>query len=62
MAVEHERQLEDELCAHLGEHGWVYEPGVQGYDKQRALWPDDVFAWLEATQPETCLLYTSRCV
>ena len=34
-------------------HGWVYEPGAQGYDRKRALWPDDLFAWLEATQPET---------
>ena len=53
MAVEHERQLEDELCGHLGAHGWVYEPGSTGYDKKRALWSDDLFAWLEATQPET---------
>ena len=53
MAVEHERQLEDELCDHLGAHGWVYEPGSTGYDKKRALWSDDLFAWLEATQPET---------
>ena len=53
MAVEHERQLEDELCDYLGAHGWIYEPGVNGYDKQRALWPSDLFAWLGATQPET---------
>jgi len=53
VAVEHERQLEDELCDYLGAHGWLYEPGAQGYDKKRALWPDDLFAWLEATQPET---------
>jgi len=53
VAVEHERQLEDELCEHLVAHGWVYEPGAQGYDRKRALWPDDLFAWLEATQPET---------
>lgn len=52
MAVEHEKQLEDEVCAHLAGHGWLYEPGAQGYDKQRALYPDDLFAWLEETQPD----------
>ena len=53
MAVQHERQLEEEICAHLGEQGWIYEPGARGYDKKRALWPEDLFAWLEDTQPET---------
>lgn len=53
MAVAHEKQLEDEICAHLAAHGWLHEPGAQGYDKKRALYPDDLFAWLEETQPDT---------
>ena len=53
MAVEHEKQLEDEICEHLADNGWLHQPGAQGYDKKRALYPEDLFAWLEETQPET---------
>lgn len=52
-AVEGERQLEDALSGYLGAHGWIHEPGSAGYDKKRALWPDDLFSWLGATQPDT---------
>ncbi|GAA3669985.1 type I restriction enzyme R subunit [Yimella lutea] len=47
-----EKAFEDELCAHLAAHGWLYSPNDDGYDRQRALFPEDVFAWLEDTQPE----------
>src|SRR5688500_10137596 len=53
MAVQHERQLEDEICDYLAGHGWLYSPSDAGYDKERALFPPDLFAWLEVTQPET---------
>ncbi|MGJ9463655.1 type I restriction endonuclease subunit R [Actinotignum sp. GS-2025e] len=36
----------------LGAHGWLYEEGFSGYDQELALIPEDVFAWLQATQPE----------
>ncbi|MDP3967206.1 MAG: type I restriction endonuclease [Nocardioides sp.] len=52
MAVEHERAFEDEICAHLAAHGWLYSPPGGGYDKARALFHEDVFAWLSTTQPE----------
>ncbi len=47
-----EKFFEDELCAHLAAHGWLYSPTDAGYDKQRALFPADLFAYLEETQPE----------
>lgn len=47
----HEKAFEDEVCAHLAANGWLYSPTDAGYDKARALFPDDVFAWLEETQP-----------
>ncbi len=53
MALEHEKQLEVEICDHLAAHRWLYEPAAKGYDKARALYPDDLFAWLEETQPDT---------
>lgn len=52
MGVEHERAFEDEICAHLTAHGWLYSSTGEGYDKGRALFPEDVFAWLEGTQPD----------
>ncbi|MCC5841506.1 MAG: type I restriction endonuclease subunit R [Opitutales bacterium] len=48
-----EIHFESEICAHLGAHGWLYEEGeAQRYDRERALFPADVVAWVEATQPE----------
>lgn len=48
-----EKAMEDEAVELLSSLGWTYEDGsAAGYDKQRALFPDDVFAWLDATQPE----------
>lgn len=50
MAQHNENQFEAELCQHLAANGWHYSPDDDGYDRQRALYPDDVFAWLEETQ------------
>ena len=52
MAQHHESVLEDEICAHLAAHGWEYSPNDQGYDRELALFPDDVFWWLQHTQPD----------
>lgn len=47
-----ESEFERELCEYLEAHGWLYSPDDAGYDRQRALLPKDLFAWLEETQPE----------
>lgn len=52
MGVQHEKSFEAEICEYLGAHGWLYEEGFSGYDQELALIPEDVFAWLQATQPE----------
>lgn len=52
MAQHNENQFEAELCQHLEANGWHYSPNDDGYDRQRALYPDDVFAWLQETQPD----------
>ena len=52
MAIQHEDAFEIEFAGYLAAHGWEYSPNADGYDRQRALFPTDVFAWLEATQPE----------
>lgn len=52
MAIQHEDAFEVELCEHLAAHGWEYSSNADGYDRERALFPADVFEWLETTQPE----------
>lgn len=47
-----EKPFEDEICAHLEANGWLYSENSTGYDKQRALFPEDLFAWLGETQPD----------
>lgn len=47
-----EKKFETELCEHLAANGWLYSKSDIGYDKTRALFPEDTFGWLEDTQPE----------
>lgn len=52
MAIHNESEFERELCAALSRDGWLHSKDSAGYDKELALWPDDVLAWLEDSQPE----------
>lgn len=48
-----EIHFETEICAHLAAHGWLYDEGDgQRYDRARALFPADVVAWVQTTQPK----------
>ena len=51
MSLHKEIAFEDEVCAYLGAHGWLYEAGSSAYDRPRALYPPDVVDWVKATQP-----------
>ena len=48
----HESAFEAEICEYLAAHGWLYSPTDEGYDRELALFPADVFGWLADTQPE----------
>ena len=51
MSVHKEISLEDEICGYLAAHAWLYEAGsASRYD--RALFPSDLIAWIEATEPK----------
>ena len=50
IAVHHEGVFEFEICEYLADHGWLYSAKDTGYDRERALFPEDLFAWLEETQ------------
>ena len=52
MADYNEIKFEEEIAEHLAAHGWLYSIDDTGYDRERALFPDDVFGWLEDTQPK----------
>lgn len=50
MADHNEVVLETEICEYLEAHDWLYSANDAGYDRERALFPEDLVAWLEATQ------------
>ena len=48
-----EINLESEICEYIAGHGWFYEmDDAAKYDRARAVFPGDVIAWLQATQPQ----------
>lgn len=53
MSLHKEIAFENDICAHLGAQGWLYaENDAAHYDRPRALFPPDVLAWVQATQPK----------
>ncbi|WP_283745973.1 type I restriction endonuclease [Sideroxydans sp. CL21] len=53
MSLHKEIEFENDICAHLVAHEWLYaENDYTGYDRARALFPADVLAWVQATQPQ----------
>lgn len=48
-----EINLEDEICGYLAGKGWLCASGdAATYDRSRALFPSEVTAWLQTTQPQ----------
>lgn len=57
MALHLEVEFEKDICHHLAANGWLYAPpgsdgDAKGYDTPRALFPADVLAWVQASQPD----------
>lgn len=53
MSLHQEINFEDEICEHLADHGWLYaEKDASDYDRELALFPADVLAWVQETQPD----------
>ena len=52
MSLHKEIEFEKEIAEHLTAHGWLYSPSDAGYDRERALFPEDILGWLADTQPE----------
>lgn len=53
MSLHTEINFENDICDHLASNGWLHEPGDhQKYDRSRALFSDDLIAWIKETQPD----------
>jgi type I restriction enzyme R subunit len=53
MAIHNEIEFENDICNHLGTHGWLYsKDDANQYDLSRAFFPADVVAWVQETQPK----------
>ena len=53
MTLHQEINFEVEICQHLATHGWLHAEGdAASYDRARAIFPADVLAWVQATQPQ----------
>jgi type I restriction enzyme, R subunit len=53
VSLHQEISFEAEVCDWLGAHGWLYESSDgERYDRARAIFPPDLVAWVQATQPK----------
>lgn len=53
MNLHREINLEPEICNRLAAGGWLHSEGdAAGYDRARALFPTDLVAWVQASQPK----------
>ena len=53
MSLHNEIEFENDTCNYLHSHDWYYTDGDnKTYDRARALFPADVIAWVQATQPK----------
>ncbi len=52
MVLHNEIEFENEICEQLAANGWLYSPNDGGYDRARALFPEDVLTWVQETQPQ----------
>ncbi len=53
MSLHKEIEFENDICAHLAAHGWLYaENDFTAYDRARAMFSADIVAWVQDTQPK----------
>jgi type I restriction enzyme R subunit len=53
VSLHQEISFEDEVCDYLSDYGWLCTQDVAAqYDRARALFPPDLFAWIQTAQPQ----------
>jgi type I restriction enzyme R subunit len=61
MSIHKEISFEEEICQHLCDRGWLYAEGdAAEYARGRALFPADVLAWVQTTQPQAWEILTKN--
>jgi len=61
MSLHKEISFEDEICEHLAASGWLFADGdATQYDRERGLFPADLLAWVESSQPKGWAALTTR--
>lgn len=61
MNLHREISFETEVCGHLAANGWLHAEGdAAGYDRARALYSDDLLAWVQTTQPQAWATLTKK--
>ncbi len=61
MSLHKENKFEDEICEELSASGWLYaEKDAANYDRERALYPLDVVAWVQETQSDAWEVLTKN--
>lgn len=61
MSLHHEIAFECEICEYLGSHGWLYDDKTaDNYNRQLALYPPDLTAWLEESQKDLWETYKQK--
>lgn len=50
-SIHQEINFEQDISDYLASNGWLYSPNDIGYDRELALFPEDVIGWLQDTQP-----------
>lgn len=51
-ATHQELRFQAEIAGYLESHGWLRSTNSAGYDKERALFPEDLLGWLRDTDPD----------
>ena len=61
MSLHKEINFETEICEHLAANGWLYaEKDAADFDRQLALFPADVLAWVQETQGDAWEILTKN--
>lgn len=52
MSIANEIEFENDICSALVSGGWHYSQNDSGYDRERALFPEDALEWTKDSQPD----------
>ncbi len=51
--IHNEYEFENDVCDFLKSQGWLYSKSDEGYDVERALFPEDLLGFIQDTQPKS---------